>query len=274
MRPINSLPEDDLRILFILADKKGHPSWEINEIMEQEKKSRIEKERLSESLVLLYDKKSYKILGKEAEPKKRKGRIDKGNLSRKLTLLETEGWIRTEKRHKTRGLKGRGPNYEVAHYITEETYLSLDRMLLHNLKTASAKFNLAFLRGEYKQEILKGVDGSTFISEGVMVNVDEDTRANREKCLTRFYQWNRSKNPDMFNKYISAAIDSAEYEEGPDRPCHAHIPMIPEVSAGGVDRESCREMLKSNLEERIAIELSNGLQIPPINGNAIETISS
>jgi hypothetical protein len=268
MRPIDSLSEDDIRILFILADKKGHPSWEIKEILEQEKKDRIKKERLPSAL--LYDKKSGKILGKVDEHKTKTSRVDEGNLSKRINLLESEGRIYTNTRPKTRGQNARGPKDERAHYIEKNTYLSLDRMHLHNLKIALGKFNLAF-RGKYKQEIGEYVDGSPFISEGVMVEVDEDTRINRENCLMRFYQWNRSKNPPAFDKYIQAAIDSAEYKTvDSGRPYLASIPAIPDlIEIGGMDKENCREQMKSYLEELIAINLSCGLEMPKIGGIAL-----
>jgi hypothetical protein len=256
------------RILCILADNRGHIANEIQEILDIYYKKRNEEYNPHRPMELIYSKKTFKILGIVAA-KPRKQKIYKSNLNDELKELKAANYIYRTQREKQKERKRygnlRGPNTEFVYYIEQDKYSYLDKTLLHELKVSQMHFG-ADMRGKTKKVDMKNIDGSTSTVIAPFVDTSESSPI-YHKCLRRFYQWNRSKNPEIFDKYIEAALGSAEYRVGNYQMYHASIPAIPEIPETlGV----CIKQLKPNLEDWISLELSLGLSMPQINGISLK----
>lgn len=251
MNTKKALPDLKLKILCVLADNKGHTAQDIEEILDAKNKKLIDEKNLRRPSTLLYDKKTGHVIGFESTSKRRAQQsyksIYKSNLSPELQELLSLDWIYREPRIKERSPGERGHKEEFVYYIKEETYSIIDRILTHEVKK--------------ERHQLKGA-----------VQSIDDWPTHYNKQLGRFYQWNYSKNPEMFDKYIQAALYSAKYKKvDMGRPYRGYIPAIPEIpEIGGINEENCKDELRSYLEKWIALELSLGLQLPPIDGHLIE----
>lgn len=229
------LPDLKLRILCVLADNKCHTSREIEDTLDHENKKRIEEKKLRGPRTLLFDRKTGHCLGFEDVPKRKEQEfyksIYKSNLSVELRELMSLDWINREPRDKKCDPVERGHKKEFVYHIKKDTYHIVDEILRRELEKEKYK-----LRGA-----VKGLD---------------DWPLNYSKRLERFFQWNRSKNPLLFNGYIQAALDSAEYKKVDiGRPYRARITAIPDmIEIGGIDREDCKKELKLHLEEWAVIE--------------------
>ena len=249
MNTKKKLPDLKLKILCVLADNKYHTSQEIEELLDIENRKRIEEKNLRRQRTLLFDRNTGHVLGFKDAPRRKEQEfyksIYKSNLWVELRELISLDWINRELSDKKCNPGERGHRREFVYYIKKDTYPIVDKILGHELDKEKHRLYGA----------LKGLD---------------DWPLNCSKSLKRIFRWNRSKNPLEFDKYIQAAIDNAEYKEGSYHPYGARIPMIPEVPAEGVDKESCREELKFNLEDWIALQLGLRIQMPPINGHTID----
>ena len=268
MRTPEFLPELKFRILCKLADGQGHTAREIEEILNRENKKLCEEECPHLPTALIFDKKTGKILGKTVA-KTQKPKIYKSNLSVELNEMRSDGIINRESRDKPKKEHERGHNSEFAYYIPQDKYSYIDQRLLADLRKIKGNLS-ADMMGETKRTNVKNMDGSISTMFMPIVDISNSYPA-CQKQIKRFFQWNRSKKPKAFDKYIQAALDSAEYktvENG--RPYIASIPAIPDlIEIGGIDKEDCREQMKSYLEELIAIKLYCGLEMPKIGGIAL-----
>ena len=71
----------------------------------------------------------------------------------------------------------------------------------------------------------------------------------------------------MLTAYIDAAMHHARYEIlADDNSYYGAIPELPGVWANAADLESCRDELRSVLEEWIAMGLASGKQLPALDG--------
>jgi len=265
------MPDLKFRILCILADKQGHTAKDMEEILGRENKKLGEEYNLHRPMKLVFDKKTFKTLGIiAAKPRKRK--IYKSNLSVELQELMLDDFIYREQREKERGKGERGRKNEFVYLIKKDKYSYLDQALLRDLQNIKIRFRAAMM-GETQRTTMKNIDGSTSTVIAPIVDIS-DTHPIYKKRLRRFFQWNRSKNPLEFDKYIEAALNSAEYKMVDiGRPYRARINAIPEmIEIGGIDLEDCKKELKSYFEEWIALELSLGLQMPTIGGFTIEAM--
>ena len=70
----------------------------------------------------------------------------------------------------------------------------------------------------------------------------------------------------MLTEYIRAAMKRAEYDKLEDGSFYGDIPGLQGVYADAPALELCRDELQSALEDWIVFGLSNGLNIPPLEG--------
>ncbi len=165
-----------------------------------------------------------------------------------LRELISAEFIYRETRNKKREPGESGHKEAFVYFIKTEAYSIIDKILLNELKKEAFKLR-AVLEGQKYWPL--------HISES----------------LRRFYCWNRTKNPEIFDKYIQKALDSAEYKEVEGEPYRASIPSIPQLSNIIVGKENSREELKSYLEEWIGSQLWLGLlPIPPRDDRHIDTL--
>ncbi|MGB9617806.1 MAG: type II toxin-antitoxin system HicB family antitoxin [Desulfomonilaceae bacterium] len=71
----------------------------------------------------------------------------------------------------------------------------------------------------------------------------------------------------MLSEYLEAALESAHYEIMDDQePYYGHIPSLQGVWASGETLEKCRRNLREALEDWVLFSVSQGLELPEVNG--------
>lgn len=70
----------------------------------------------------------------------------------------------------------------------------------------------------------------------------------------------------MLTDYIRAAMRQATYEKLEDGAYYGEFPQLQGVYAHAASLESCREELRSALEDWLLFSLVNGFSVPPIGG--------
>jgi hypothetical protein len=70
----------------------------------------------------------------------------------------------------------------------------------------------------------------------------------------------------MIHPYISVALLSATYEVDSDDFTYGSIPLLPAVTATGINFNACRQQLRTQLEQYIVDQLRVGVELPVLHG--------